>query len=103
MPTPRCWFSFTYILFSWVLHRDDIVVRLLEQLDDLHFDFLHFTLTCDTTTLLERIAIDSDRTTDPDLALKRLEQSHVVKSIHVDTNIKKAALVAAELKARIIS
>jgi len=95
--------GFSYILFTWVLHSEHIVQRILEGLGNYDFAFEHFTLVCDEHTLRERISSDTGRGLDFDLAVRRLNQSLDVKSERVDTVGLTPDDVANRLKNRIIS
>jgi broad-specificity NMP kinase len=77
--------GFSYIVLTWVLHRNEIEQSLLDRISNYDFDFHHFTLLCDEDTLMARLAKDADRTTNQDLALNRLEQARQVTSNHIDT------------------
>jgi broad-specificity NMP kinase len=89
--------GFSHIILTWVLHREEIVHSLLDHISDHEFDFCHFTLLCDEATLLDRLTRDTDRTTTPDLARKRLNQTRQVASTHIDTSGRCPAEVAAQL------
>jgi ABC-type cobalamin/Fe3+-siderophores transport system ATPase subunit len=66
--------GFSFIIFSWVLHDNSIVKRILSTLGKFTFDLRLFTLLCDEDTLKSRITLDSSQTTDTELAIKRLKQ-----------------------------
>ena len=93
--------GFSCIFFTWVLHQDSIVERLLQGLEDQQFEFLHFTLVCDEPTLMKRLSADSRRTTNKDLALDRLRQTESVNSTKICTVGKTPRQIASELKERI--
>jgi predicted ABC-type ATPase len=94
---------FSYILFTWVLHLDTIVDKILSGLDQSDFNFMHYTLICDVKTLKERLSTDVGRTTDHSLAIKRLKESKNVKSIKIDTINKTVSEIVSILKSKIIS
>jgi broad-specificity NMP kinase len=89
--------GFSYIVLTWVLHRNEIIQSLLDHISSHEFDFHHFTLICDEDELKARLAEDANRITDPHLALNRLEQARQVTSDHIDTNCKNPQEVAARL------
>ena len=89
--------GFSYIVLTWVLHRNEIARSLLDRIRDHDFDFHHYTLLCDEDTLMARLAKDTDRTTDPDLALNRLDQARRVTSTHIDTSGKSPEEIATWL------
>ena len=47
--------GFSYVLFTWVLHDQSIIDRLLNGITDTPFQFSLFTLVCDEETLKSRI------------------------------------------------
>ena len=89
--------GFSYIVFTWVLHRDEIVRSLFDCIKDHDFEFHHYTLMCDEDTLMVRLAKDTGRTTDPDLALHRLDQVRQVTSSHIDTCGRRPEEIAESL------
>ena len=93
--------GFSYILFSWVLHDNSIVKRLLSGLDSFTFDFKLFTLLCDEDTLKSRLALNPLRTTDEGLAMKRLKQTITIDSVKIDTIGKTPEVIAQEIIGKI--
>ncbi len=47
--------NFECIIFSWALHKQEIIDQILNSIDYNNVDFYHFTLMCDETTLEKRI------------------------------------------------
>lgn len=47
--------AFDTVLFSWVLHREEILDRLLERLNDLDFKLTRIALTCTQQELRRRM------------------------------------------------
>jgi len=89
--------GFAYVFFTWVLHDQVIVDRLLNGLDGEPFQFSMFTLVCDGQTLLTRLSYDSERTTDTELALERLRQTQSLGAVKIDTVDKEPRVVAEEI------
>lgn len=50
--------SFDYVLFSWVIHTEDIFDLLLERLTDLPFRVVKVTLICTEAALKDRLLND---------------------------------------------
>ncbi len=88
---------FAYVFFTWVLHDQAIVDRLLEGLDSEPFQFLMFALVCDGPTLLARLSQDPERTTDKELALERLRQTQLLSTVKIDTVGREPRAVAEEI------
>ena len=89
--------GFAYVFFTWVLHDQAIIKRLLEALDGEQFQFLMFTLVCDGQTLSARLAQDPGRTTDKELALERLRQTELLDTVKIDTFGMEPEEVAGEI------
>ena len=88
---------YEYIILTWVLHRQSIIDRILDQLDDVEFSTHIFTLTADEKTLLSRLQMDEDRKTNPDIALDRLEQSMKLNTTKIDTTAMKPEDIVDEI------
>ncbi len=91
-------FGFSYIIFTWILHSDQIIQKLLSDIDNNQYEFHHFTLMCDEIRLKERIEADIGRTTDIDLAMKRLRQTQKVNSEKINTTSITSNQIAAMIK-----
>lgn len=50
--------TFEHVIFSWVLHREEILQGLLKRLDDLEFDTQTITLISSETALRQRMEQD---------------------------------------------
>jgi len=61
--------SFSYIIFSWVMHEPAIVESLLDKISNRKYRLLHYPLFCSEATLMKHIST-TDR--DPGLCLARL-------------------------------
>ncbi|HNZ32722.1 MAG TPA: zeta toxin family protein [Candidatus Cloacimonas sp.] len=75
--------SFSYIIFSWVMHEPAIVQRLLEKISIRQYRLLHFNLLCSESTLMQHIST-TDR--DPGLCLERLRsiQENYPDAVDID-------------------
>ncbi|WP_195263048.1 AAA family ATPase [Clostridium sp. 1001275B_160808_H3] len=47
-----------YVIFTWVIHREEIYNNILEPLKDLDFEVIKLTLTCSKDTLRNRVLRD---------------------------------------------
>ena len=47
-----------YIIFCWVIHKEEIFEEILNKMKDLDFELYKFTLLCDETELAKRILED---------------------------------------------
>ena len=50
--------NFQYIIFCWVIHKEEIFSYILDEIRDLDFELYKFTLLCDETELIKRITKD---------------------------------------------
>ena len=50
--------NFQYIIFCWVIHKEEILENILNEIKDLDFELYKFTLLCNETELEKRIAGD---------------------------------------------
>jgi adenylate kinase family enzyme len=88
--------GFRYVVLSWVLHRQDIVDRIIGGLDDLPHDFHHFALVCDETELVVRRGenVSDDRAR---FVSQRQQQIRETGALLVDTTNRSVAQVVNEL------
>lgn len=88
------------VLCSWVLHREDLVRRLLEPLGDLSFELRWFTLLCSEPVLRERRASDPERDPSDPRAFERLQQCRALTgTTPIDTDGHSASEIADRLQA----
>jgi len=95
--------GFPYVLFTWVLHDQSIIDRLLSGLRGESFQFSMFTLLCDEPTLVSRLFQHSNRTTDVRHALERLRQTRSLGGAKIDTVDKGPRAVAEEILANLLA
>ena len=77
--------SFDYVIFSWVLHRQEILDTLLNPLQDLEFELTKVTLTCSKEALESRILKSGRDESTVQRALERLKLYESMHTIKVDT------------------
>ena len=99
--------GYAYVLFSWVLHRRDLIDRILAPLVDRTAKVHRFTLVATPDVLRERFELDPKRGPISDLALKRLEQATSLPTHQIDTTVlspsEVAGIVLAEVGGRLTS
>jgi broad-specificity NMP kinase len=94
--------SFDYVIFSWVLHRREIINRLLAKLADLEFEQQIITLTSSQRALRMRMQGDQ-RTEDQILrSLERLSQYEDMGTYTLDTGGIGIEEVVLQIKDRLI-
>lgn len=85
------------VLFTWVLHRRDILARIEAATADTSVRVCSISLVCTPEALAMRFADDPHRGDVTPLALMRLEQVCGLPTAHIDTTNKTPAAVAAEI------
>lgn len=89
------------IVFSWVLHRQDIIDGLLKRLDTRHCKVKVISLICDEKTLRERLQKDirnGIRTADViDRSIARLPLYRKLNTIKIETTSKSIDAIAKEI------
>ena len=91
------------IIFTWVLHRQEIIDGLLARLpQDMGYDIDCFTLVCSKEALNRRFASDPSRGEVTVLALERLAQcqSKNLRTEKIDTEGLTPDEIAAEIARR---
>ncbi len=78
--------KYEYVILSWVLHRQSIIDKLLNNLSDLNFKVHVFTLICSEEILIERRQQQGGETA---IAIDRLHQSLKLETKKFDTEILK--------------
>jgi hypothetical protein len=78
--------GFRYAILCWVLHKQEIVDRLLESLSDLSFSLSWITLVCDEDTLRRRWMSTHSPQGSVDHACHRLQQTRQLRRSHIIDN-----------------
>ncbi len=78
--------GYEYVILAWVLPDQAIIDRLLDRLKDLPKLVHVFTLVADEQVLLDRMRHDPGRTTDAQLALRRMRQTKSLNTQKIDTS-----------------
>lgn len=78
-----------YVLFSWVIHSEEIFDLLLERLCDLQFRVIKITLICSEAVLKERLLWDINRNQRDEgiveRSLNRLKLYQHLDTVKIDT------------------
>lgn len=77
--------GFPYVILSWVMHRQDIIDKILKGLEGLEYELFVFTLVCDDVTLRTRLESDQFRRHVGELPFVRLRESRALGTTMVDT------------------
>lgn len=78
--------TFDYVLFDWVLHREEILDGLLERLRDLEFELKQITLICSEESLRHRMELDHRTQEQIALSIERLKLYKDMSTMKVDTS-----------------
>jgi hypothetical protein len=84
-----------HVILTWVLHRREIIDRILEALDGVSFDVSSFTLVCDPGTLESRWRTSHPAEGRAALPLRRLRECMELNSVHIDTSALDVEQVAS--------
>lgn len=87
------------IIFVWVLHKQEIIDRLLKDLSELNFELHIFTLIADEKVLLERFKKDSNNSRNETIIINRLKASLKLNTNKIDCT----HLTIAEIKDKILA
>lgn len=87
---------FEYIIFSWVMHKQEIIDLVLSKLDLQDTQVYTFSLMCNENTLKSRILNDSKRDFTH-FENHHLNMYHSIDSIKIDTSDKSIKEVALEI------
>ncbi|MNC13364.1 Shikimate kinase [compost metagenome] len=77
--------TFDYIIFNWVLHREEIMLRLLEGIHDLQYELTTITLTCTNESLRERMLLDNRTQEQIETSCNKLKLYEEMKTYKIDT------------------
>jgi len=85
-----CNSSFEYIIFNWVIHKEEIFDMILKGINDLEFELFKITLICSEESLKNRILKDIKNNLRAENSLKNgLERLHLypnMNTIKIDTS-----------------
>jgi len=95
--------SFQYVIFTWVLHREEILKSILEKINNNNFKLCFYSLMCDKNELIKRMKNDNRTETNIKNAIERISLYSSQKSIKVDTTNKNLAVIVEEIKKEIMS
>ncbi len=86
--------NFDYVIFSWVIHTENIFNIILDRLKDLDFNVKKITLICSEEALRERMR---DRGENEDKIKKSIQRLHQYSSMDTDkvdtTNLSESETV----------
>jgi len=97
--------SFQYVIFTWVLHKEEILKNLLKNIDNKNKKFeLHcFTLICSKNELIKRMQTNNRSELNIKNAVERIPLYLAQKSIKIDTTNEDIMTIVKEIKKEIMS
>jgi cytidylate kinase len=94
--------SYEYVIFSWVIHTEEIFDMLLKRINDLEYDLFKITLICSEESLKDRILKDIKNNLRESSTLKkgveRLPLYKNLDTIKIDTSETSISEVIDEIK-----
>ncbi|MBM7616088.1 AAA family ATPase [Alkaliphilus hydrothermalis] len=79
-----------YVIFNWVIHREDIMDMVLNMVKDFDFQLFRITLTCSEEALIKRISKDVEeglrKEEQIEWSLEKLPMYGEQQTIKIDTS-----------------
>jgi len=77
--------TFEYVIFNWVIHREEIFKLILDELEDYKFQLHKITLICSENALVKRMKEDCRSAEVIKVSLQRLKAYESMNTIKIDT------------------
>lgn len=90
--------GFNYIVFTWVLHYDNMWPRLAKNLKTENVSIIRLSLVCEPAQLKERMNKDKRTEENINEAIKRIPMYENQDTIKIDTTNKTIDEIANEIK-----
>lgn len=91
--------NFDYVIFDWVIHKQEILDKIVDPLKEVEFDSVTISLTCSPEELRKRMGNDPDREGSIEASVERLKLYDDLDSQKVDTSGKTPDQVVEEIVA----
>jgi len=88
---------FKFIIFSWVMHKQDIIDEILSHLDLNHTKLYQFSLVCDEESLKQRMKSDNRKDDVIELSINRLNLYKQLNTMQINTSHLDIPSVTEEL------
>lgn len=93
--------AYEHVIFCWVMHQQEIIDEIVENLDIQHCTVKAISLICDEDTLKKRLQKDIDdglRTADvAERSIGRMPLYRALHTVKIDTSRKSVEAVAKEI------
>lgn len=97
--------TYEYVVFTWVMHAEEIYRSILAELSGFEFEHYKMTFMCDAEELRERIQKDianGERVADSiEKSIERLQMYKQLNSIKIETSKRAVQEVADEIVERV--
>jgi broad-specificity NMP kinase len=90
--------NFEYVFFSWVLHTNDIMEWLLDELKDYDLQIYKFSLVCSEKEMERRMLLDGRSLDSIRESIERNKLYYEMDTIKIDTSDKGVDDVIDEIK-----
>ena len=94
--------SFQYVIFTWVLHKEEILNSILEKINDDNFKLYFYSLMCNKNELIKRMKNNNRTEINIKNAVERIPLYLAQKSIKIDTTNKDIMTIVKEIKKEIM-
>lgn len=78
--------AFKYVIFSWVIHQEEIFELIINDLSDFDFELYKISLICSEDALKERMLKDSRSTESIESSLGRLKLYETMDTLKIDVS-----------------
>lgn len=94
--------AYEHVIFCWVMHQQDIVDSIIENLDLKHCELKCISLVADESSVRARLTKDVERglrTADViDRSIRRIPLYQALHTVKIDTSDKTPEMIVAEIK-----
>lgn len=80
--------TFEYVIFNWVIPREEIFKTILDRLENYEFKLYKITLTCSENALVKRLQEDHRSAKAIESSLRRFTVYKRMNTIKIDTTNK---------------
>lgn len=95
--------SFSYVIFDWVIHQEEIFTEILEGLQQYEFELYKITLCCSEKALIARMRAGGRTEDNIRRSISRLALYQTMNTYKVDTTNLEISEVIATIKTIISS
>jgi hypothetical protein len=90
------------VIFTWVLHKEEILNSILEKINDDNFKLYFYSLMCNKNELIKRMKNNNRTEINIKNAVERIPLYLAQKSIKIDTTNKDIMTIVKEINKEIM-